>query len=393
MAGMVIIGAGEAGARAAQALREHGYEGSITLLGDETHAPYERPPLSKSVMLADGAPAIAYIFTAEKAHDLKIDWRAGIKAEKLDRHARAISLSDGTSLSYDKLLLTTGAKARRLEDAPGAHYLRSVDDALALKSKLQPGKTIAIIGGGFIGLELAASARQLGLQVSVYEMAPRLLARALPEVISEQVMRLHQAKGVEILTQVSNPLEAAQSADVLVVGIGAIPETSLAESAGLTIENGIQVNSELATSDANIFAAGDCCSFPLEIYGGRRVRLESWRNAQEQGNLAARNMLGAGEKLKSVPWFWSDQFELTLQLAGLVDEGPHMISRKLADDAWLYFHLAENGKLKAASGFGPNGMIAREIRLAEMLIAAGASPAPESLADPSVKLKGLLRQG
>ncbi|TIX55263.1 MAG: ferredoxin reductase, partial [Mesorhizobium sp.] len=179
-------------------------------------------------------------------------------------------------------------------------------------------------------------------------------------------------------------------ADLAVIGIGAVPVTGLAAEAGLTIDNGIAADAELRTSDPDIFAAGDCCSFPLAVYGGRRVRLEAWRNAQEQGALAARNMLGAGEAHAAVPWFWSDQYGLSLQISGLSDEGSKVVRRDLDDGAFILFHLAQDGRLVAASGIGPGNSVARDIRLAEMLIAKRAKPAPEALGSQTVKLKSLL---
>jgi 3-phenylpropionate/trans-cinnamate dioxygenase ferredoxin reductase subunit len=176
----------------------------------------------------------------------------------------------------------------------------------------------------------------------------------------------------------------------LIIGIGAVPVVGLARAAGLTIENGIAVDDQLRTSDANIYAAGDCCSFPLRIYGGRRVRLESWRSAQEQGVLAARNMLGAGECASAVPWFWSDQYDLTLQIAGLPDEGEHTVRRDLSGNAFILFHLDARGRVVAASGIGQGNAVARDIRLAEMLISKRATPDPAALAQAQFKLKSLL---
>jgi 3-phenylpropionate/trans-cinnamate dioxygenase ferredoxin reductase subunit len=178
--------------------------------------------------------------------------------------------------------------------------------------------------------------------------------------------------------------------DAILAGIGAIPETGLAERAGLAIDNGIAVDERLATNDPDIFAAGDCCSFPHALYGGRRVRLEAWRNAQDQGNAAAASLLGGSDAYEAVPWFWSDQYDITLQIAGLADEGSETVTRDLGDDARLDFHLANDGRLVAASAVGPNGKIARDVRLAEMLIARRAPPDRAALADPAIKLKGLL---
>lgn len=178
--------------------------------------------------------------------------------------------------------------------------------------------------------------------------------------------------------------------DSIVAGVGAVPDTALAEDAGLAIENGVRADERLATSDPDIFAAGDCCSFPHPLYGGRRIRLEAWRNAQDQGSLAARNMLGANEAYRAVPWFWSDQYDQTLQIAGLPDEGVGQVERDVGEGGRLFFHLAADGRLVAASGVGPISKVARDIRLAEMLIARQARPDPAALADPNVRLKSLL---
>jgi 3-phenylpropionate/trans-cinnamate dioxygenase ferredoxin reductase subunit len=283
-------------------------------------------------------------------------------------------------------------------------YLRTFADALAIRAHLSAGNRIAVIGGGFIGLELAASARKLGAAVTVIEAQPRILMRGVPAEIAEVIHRAHEAEGVAVLTgqgitaiaddgtEVRIALADGQmmTADLAVIGIGAVPVTGLATEAGLSVDNGIAVDATLRTGDPDIFAAGDCCSFPLAIYSGRRVRLEAWRNAQEQGALAARNMLGAGEAQSAVPWFWSDQYGLSLQIAGLSDEGKSTVRRDLDDGAFILFHLDGDGRLVAASGIGPGNAVARDIRLAEMLIAKRARPAPEALGSQAVKLKSLL---
>ncbi|MER9263109.1 FAD-dependent oxidoreductase [Mesorhizobium sp. M0410] len=404
--GMVVIGAGECGGRAALALRELGYDGPITLVGDEPHLPYERPPLSKDAMVAD-APLIKAIASDAILAERSIRHIHSVLAVAIDRTAHVVRLSDGSALAYDKLLLATGSVPRKLP-MPGLGgrcvYLRTFNDALAIRAHLNAGNRIAIVGGGFIGLELAAAARRLGAAVTVIEAQPRILMRGVPAEIAQVVHQAHEAEGVKILcgqgiaaiaddgAEVRIALAGGHDivADLAVIGIGAVPVTGLAGQAGLTIDNGVAVDAELRTSDRDIFAAGDCCSFPLAIYGGRRVRLEAWRNAQEQGALAARNMLGAGEAHSAVPWFWSDQYGLTLQIAGLSDEGRSIVRRDVGDGAFILFHLAEDGRLVAASGIGPGNAVARDIRLAEMLIAKQAKPAPEALGSQTVKLKSLL---
>jgi 3-phenylpropionate/trans-cinnamate dioxygenase ferredoxin reductase subunit len=401
----VIVGAGECGARAAMALREEGFDGDVTLIGAERHLPYERPPLSKQGMLAE-VFAAKTIATAERLAAAAVAFRSGTHIAAIDRSAKRLHDADGTTLPYDKLLLATGASPRRLPGSAGQRivYLRTLDDARRLREELLPGRRLAIVGGGFIGLELASSARARGADVTVIEALPRLLARAVPEAIAAQIQARHQLEGVTLILgegiasiedQASAAIVALNSgrrveAELVLVGIGAVPNVALGAEAGLAVDNGIAVDRHLATSDPDILAAGDCCSFPLDLYGGRRVRLESWRNAQDQGSLAARNMLGANEAIASVPWFWSDQYDLTLQIAGLSDEGATTVRRDLEAGATILFHLAADGRLVAASGIGTGGAVAKDIRLAEMLIARRASLGAEQLADPAVKLKSLL---
>ncbi|UXN69778.1 FAD-dependent oxidoreductase [Devosia neptuniae] len=401
----VIVGAGECGARAAMALREQGFAGDVTLVGGESHLPYERPPLSKEGMLAE-LFAAKTIATAERLAEAGIAFRGGLAVAGIDREGKRLEGADGRVIGYDKLLLATGAAPRRLPGVEGERivYLRTIEDALRLREALGAGRHLAVIGGGFIGLELAASARLRGAEVTLIEALPRLLSRGVPEAMARQIEARHLAGGVKLvfgdgIAGIASGAESAVvtlasgrriEADLVLVGIGAVPNVTLAEGAGLAIENGIAVDRHLATGDPDIFAAGDCCSFPLEIYGGRRVRLESWRNAQDQGNLAARNMLGAGEAISSVPWFWSDQYELTLQIAGLSGEGTTVVRRELEDGASILFHLAADGRLVAASGLGVGNAVARDIRLAEMLIGKRARPDVAALGDAGVKLKGLL---
>lgn len=404
---MVIIGAGECGTRAAFALREAGYEGAVTLVGAEAHLPYERPPLSKEAMVAPEAPSIKAISDAARITEHGIDLLGSTSATSIDRANRSVRLTDGADLAYDKLLIATGSLPRKLPMAglgPRCVDLRTFDDALAIRAHLRAGSRIAVVGGGFIGLELAASARKLGAEVTVIEAQPRILMRGVPEEIARIVHETHGTEGVDIIcgdgiaaiedngTSVRITLSSGRivAADLGIIGIGAVPVTALAETAGLALNNGIAVDAQLRTSDPHVFAAGDCCSFPLAIYGGRRVRLEAWRSAQEHGALAARNMLGAKEAHATVPWFWSDQYGLTLQIAGLPDEGELSVRRDLDDGAFILFHLKNDGRLVAASGIGPGNAVARDIRLAEMLIGKSARPDPVALASPATKLKSLL---
>jgi 3-phenylpropionate/trans-cinnamate dioxygenase ferredoxin reductase subunit len=406
-AGMVIVGAGQSGMAAGLALREQGYGGPVTLIGDEPHLPYERPPLSKQAMLATEEPVPAVIAEAAHLAALKIDLVSGVTVATIDRADKQVLLGDGSAIAFDKLLLATGATPRPLPLAQGhprCRYLRDFADALEIRRHLQPGQRIAVIGGGYIGLELAASATQRCCQVTVIEAQPRLLMRGVPPEIASVIRELHERQGVRILCGAELTAIDAQAdgvcltlgdgtaiaADLCIIGIGAVPRTALAVAAGLAVENGVKVCATLATSDPDIFAAGDCCAFALPLYGDRWVRLESWRNAQDQGQLAARNMLGAGIVYDPVPWFWSDQYHLGLQIAGLPDEGIETVRRDLGADAFMLFHLAADGRLIAASGIGSGNAVAKDIRLAEMLIARRSYPPRDKLAASETKLKSLL---
>lgn len=407
--GIVIIGAGEAGARAAEELREQGWTGKITLIGNEGLPPYERPPLSKDQLIGNGQPETATVLSGERMEQYDIRFVADDAAQAIYRNSRVVRLASGTLVGYSKLLLAAGSQPRRLTVKGNASgdmlYLRKMKDALALRERLQPGQRLAIIGGGFIGLEVAASAISIGCEVTLIEAAPRILMRGVPEPIAAQVEARHRKAGVAFKLGVGIDSANCEDGeyvigladgstircDTIVAGIGSIPETSLAVDCGLEIENGIKVNGQLQTSDPDIYAIGDCCSFPHPLYGGRRIRLESWRNARDQGSHVAVNLLGASNEYASLPWFWSDQYDLTLQVAGLADPSNEIVLRDMGDSGRIYFHLAEDGSIVSASGIGLAGRIAKEMRLAEMLVEKQATPLRELLADPGVKLKELVR--
>ncbi|MEZ2132373.1 MULTISPECIES: NAD(P)/FAD-dependent oxidoreductase [unclassified Sinorhizobium] len=400
----VIVGGGQCGANAALALRAQGFDGRITLIGEERHLPYERPPLSKQHLASAAGAEPPLITSGSVLAERSIGVVTGDAAIGLDRESRVVQLASGRSLSYHRLLLATGSSPRRLASVEGmdhVFYLRTHDDAQVLSSRLSAGGHLAIIGAGFIGLELAAAARLRGLEVTVIEAQSRILMRGVPAAIAAYVHAFHQGHGVRIICGVgidriaSHPdgvtvtLSGGEvlSAGTLVVGIGAQPRCDLAEQAGLSIENGVTVDAMLQTADPSIFAAGDCCSFP---YDGRRIRLEAWRNAQDQGAHAAANMLGAGKPYEAVPWFWSDQYDFTLQIAGLSDGAATTVSRQIDDETLILFHLAEDRRLLAASGWGRGNRVARDIRVGEMLIAQRARPSAGELASPAVSLKSLL---
>ena len=405
--GIVIVGAGECGARAASALRQKGFDGPIALIGAEHHLPYERPPLSKAVLIADDAPA-KLVTDEKRLADEGISYHRGAQVASIDRDGKRALLGDGTSLAYDKLLLATGARPRKLErdgsEIAGIVYLRTMDDCIALRHRLTPGSSLLVLGGGFLGLEIAATAAARGVRVTVIEAQPRIMMRGVPEAIAAVIAARHAAAGVEIVcgTAIAHIDAGASGAvvtladgrsmsgDLLVASVGAIPNTELAAASGIVVSNGILVDPHLATSDPDIYAAGDCCAFPLASHDGRIVRLESWRSATDQAEIVAGNMMGERASYAAVPWFWSDQFELTLQVAGLADPTLVTVRRDLGDGAFILFHLDDAGRLLAASGIGPGGAVAREIRLAEMLIARRAQPDPLLLARPDAKLKAML---
>lgn len=407
--GMVIIGGGIAASRAANALRDGGWNGPITLVSDEKHVPYDRPPLSKSFMTDAPAPA-PYLTDIAALAAIDVDFISANAATRIEPKASTVRLSDGQSLPYEKLLIATGAQPRRLtlpgSESARVHYLRTIEDSLAISGQLKAGAHMIVIGGGFIGLEIACSARKLGARVTVIEGLPRILSRGVPQEIAQVVASRHRQEGVALHCN-ANITHLVESDDVIgvtladgqtitgdlvVAGIGAQPATDLASNAGLAIENGIRVDSYLQTSDPDIFAAGDCVSFPLATYGNTRVRLESWRNAQDQGVVAAANMLGKQQAYEAIPWFWSDQYDLSLQIVGLRGAQDRSIRRDLGDDAFILFHLDPAGRLTGASGIGVGNAVARDIRLTEMLIAKGAMPPEELLADNKASLKALLRQ-
>lgn len=399
--GMVIVGAGECGTRAAFALREKGWGGQITVIGAEEFHAYERPPLSKSTMVGDN-PDPVHPYALDDFRNARIRLLRSTLASKIKPRERRIVLEDGSHLGYTNLLLAVGGTPRRLPlpSSAGLLYLRTHEDALAIRDRLQSGKDIAIIGAGLIGLELAASARTRGCSVTVIEFADRALARAVPPEVAAKVVELHQSKGVGFLWETSaTAVERIDGKtlvrlstgellafDAVAVGIGAVPNTELAESAGLDIANGIAVDDHLSTSAPGIFAAGDCVSFPHPLFGNTRMRLEAWRNALDQASIAAANMLGGNESYRIIPWFWSDQYDHTLQISGLPSMSTTTVERIRPDGVTVYFGLDQSGRLVSASAFGHGSSVAKDIKSAEVLMNEGINPTPAQLSDPALPL-------
>jgi 3-phenylpropionate/trans-cinnamate dioxygenase ferredoxin reductase component len=387
---VVIIGAGECGVRAAFVLREHGFSGDVTLIGDEAAQPYERPPLSKT---GETRP----IRSVDDYTNSQITLRLGEAVTQIDLGRRLVNLSDGESVGYDQLLLATGARARLFPGLESCLTLRTDRDAQAILSRLTRGAQIGIIGGGFIGLELAALARRSGSDVTVIEAAPRLLGRAVPPQIAQIVKERHSLEGVCLKldtgvasassTQIFLADGTSMEFDAVVAGVGSLPNTGLAEAAGLAVQNGIVVNSDFRTSDSRVYAAGDCCNFD---WRGTRVRLESWKAAQDQGEHVALAMLGRSVPYNKVPWFWSDQYDLSLQVAGIFDLGASIHSRATGDGTTIVFQCDAKQNLVAAAGIGPGNATSKDIRIFEKLIERRTIVDADRLADPSQNLKRLL---
>ena len=388
----VIIGAGEAGLRAAAALRDANQ--NVTLIGAEDWVPYERPALSKP-------DATGEVFKPIAVDLAGIDARFGLTVAQIDRSARVVVLADGTQLPYDRLLIATGATPRRLTCDPDGHALtlRTLSDARAILSHALAGDKAVLIGAGLIGLETAAELTRRGMSVTVLEAGPRALGRALPAEVADVITDRHRSAGVTLRFGVVIASVGAGGvtlmdgttlpSDLTVCAIGVTPETALAETLGLHCANGILVDAHLATTDPAIFAAGDCAAVDHPRYG--RFRFETWRNACDQGTLAARSMLGQDAVFDTLPWFWSDQFDLSLQMVGLHDPARRAIRRDLPQGGWIRFELEGTGRLVAACGIGPGNAVAKDIRLAEKLIEKGAVVAPEFLADSSANLKSVLQ--
>ena len=403
---VVIIGAGHAGGTAAATLRQEGFEGRIVLLGDEPYPPYERPPLSKAVL--SGAMPLEKTFLRKPTfyQEKAIELRTGAGVEAIDRAARTVRLFSGESLAYDKLILATGSRLRRLKvpgaDLLGVYYLRGIDDSLAIKDQLKQGANIVIIGGGYIGLEVAASAAKAGAKVTLIEAMDRVMARVTSETVSRFFQDEHRRHGVELkLNTGVTALEgegkvervvagdgSVLPADMVVVGIGILAADELAQAAGLQCDNGIVVDEFTRTSDPSIWAIGDVTNHPNSLLGGR-FRLESVQNAISQGQTATKAILGRATAYAEVPWFWSDQYDLKLQTAGIRQPSDREVVR--GDPANRKFSVCylRDGALAAIDTIAN----LKDFMPAKKLIAEKRPIDPERLANPDIPLAEAGRTG
>ncbi|MFC4252817.1 NAD(P)/FAD-dependent oxidoreductase [Sinimarinibacterium flocculans] len=399
---VVIVGAGQAGGEAAAELRRQGFAGRVIMLGEETQPPYKRPPLSKAYLSGAATQESLYVMQPAQLDKVKIEFRGNTKVVRIDRKDKLLELADGSTQKYDKLVIATGGRARPLPlpgaDASNVFVLRTIEDVQKIKALCEPGKRVTIIGGGFIGLEGAAVLVKMGLKVTLLEGLPRVLARVTVPEVSAFFERVHREAGVDLRTGAQlagfegTPVNAVTLADgtrietdFVVVGIGLIPNTELADAAGLKIDNGIVVDQYARTGDPDIYAAGDCTNHP-STFLGRNVRLESVQNAMEQGRAVARNILGKNEPYQTVPWFWSDQYDLKLQTVGISGAHDQIVLRGDPATArnFAVFYL-KGGKLIAADTVSRP----QEFMFAKKLVAEGAVIDPAKLADESVPMKSL----
>lgn len=410
---VVIVGAGQGGGELALAVKQGGYAGRVVLVGEEELLPYQRPPLSKTYL--SGSITAESLHTKSEAVYVKagVELRLGIRAEHIDRRRKRVSLADGSILSYSQLVLACGGRPRPLavegldpaRQPSNLHYVRTVQDVDKIREQFLAGRRLVIVGGGYIGLEVAAVARKLELQVTLIEAMPRVLARVTAPIVSEFYEDLHRESGVDVRVDCGIQRAALDAsgetvqaiicadgtevpADLVIVGIGLIPNTELAQDAGLEVDNGILVDEFTRTSDPDIFAIGDCANHPNPIYG-RRIRLESVPNALEQGRTTAAVLCGKPRPYASVPWFWSDQYDLKLQMAGISEGYDAVVMRgSMAARSFMVFYLRESRILAVDAVSRP-----QEFMLSRRLLAEQAQLAdPQQLSDETIPLKLLLEE-
>jgi 3-phenylpropionate/trans-cinnamate dioxygenase ferredoxin reductase subunit len=401
MAHVVVVGAGQAGSSCVAKLRNGCFEGKITLIGAEPVPPYQRPPLSKAYLLGDMALERLFLRPEAFYSDNQIELRMDARVSSIDAGAQTITVA-GEVIPYDDLVLTTGSIPRRLPaaisgDLEGVHVVRDLADVDAMGPRFTKDAKVLIVGGGYIGLEAAAVASKLGLNVTLVEAAERILQRVAAPETSDFFRKLHTTHGVDIregvglerllgdrhVTGATLTDGSEIDADFVIAGVGILPDVTLAEAAGVEIENGIKVNAQGQTSAAHIWAAGDCTSFP---YKDGRIRLESVPNAIDQAEVVAQNIMGVGVGYVAKPWFWSDQYDVKLQIAGLNTGYDRVVTRVTDADSVAFWYYRGDTLLAVDAMNDPRGYM-----VGKRLIEAGKSPAPEAISDPETDLKALLK--
>lgn len=402
----IVIGASHAASSLVTSLRSEGWTGNIIVVGDESSWPYHRPPLSKEFLAGDKNLEDLQLKHPDRYKKMDVEFKLGVRVNAVDRQHKTISLDSGETLVYDKLAFCTGARARKIplagSDLNGVNYLRNFSDIENIKSYVVPGKPAVIIGGGYIGLETAAVLNKLGMTVTVLEAAPRVLARITAPEISHFYTRVHDEEGVSIRTNINvQALEGdsqiervvlddgtALDASLVIIGVGVLPNVELAEAAGMQVDNGIVVDECSRTEDPDIVAAGDCASFPSLIYG-RRIRIESVPNATEQAKSAAASLCDNPKVYDVLPWFWSDQFDIKLQIAGLNQGYDQVILRKNPDQKRSLVALyLEKKKLIAADCINSP----REFMQCKRIIRDGLSAKPNLTSNTDSSLTEIFRQ-
>lgn len=397
---VIIVGAGQAGGWVAKALRDNGFAGEIMLVGEEAHPPHERPPLSKDVLLGRAPASSTYLFRDDVLRALALDFRPGCRVQAIDLRERTVALADGGRVSFDRLVLATGGRPARLA-APGgerALYLRSIADAAALRERLLAARRVVVVGGGWIGLEVACAARSLGLDTTIVEAADRLCSRAAHPVLSRYLSDMHGREGIELrlnarVTAIDHDVVHLAGgerlpADLVVAGVGMIPNTELAQAAGLPVDGGILTTASGQTADPGVFACGDVSVYHHPRIGGR-VRLESWENAQSQAIACANALLGRPSADPTTPWFWSDQYGVNIQILGTLPIDAAIVTR---GDPWAgkgSWHALADGRLVGVVAMNAS----RDLRAARRLIEARIPIDGSALADMRVDLRTLLSVG
>ena len=398
---IVVVGAGQAGVSLAAELRSQSFRGKITMIGDEPVPPYQRPPLSKGYLLGDITRERLFLRPESYYVENKIELRLGARVQRIDRESKTVCMEQA-AIPYDQLILTTGSSPRQIPSQIGGSLknvfvVRSLADIDLMNSFFQQQRRLLIVGGGYIGLEAAAVAAKLGVQVTLIEQSKRILQRVAAKETSDYFRKLHCSHGVDIRESVGlEKLQGDQtvseveltdgthlSVDFVIVGIGILPNMSLAESAGLLVDNGIAVDEMGRTSDRAIWAAGDCCSFP---YQGGRLRLESVPNAIDQASCVARNLLGQKEEYQPRPWFWSDQYDVKLQIAGLNNGYDRVITRAGKGATMSFWYFCEDRLIAVDAMNDP-----RSYMIGKRLVEAGSCPDVALISDPTADLKKVLK--